>query len=320
MDRISVSTNANPDGSFNTRWEWWQNVHINYDAPPLPKVAGIITVALGTRWTSDRAVLAEIAAIFHLLCIEEIHGHNRLGVGIEIEVSFSEICKALDKDALRKTGRGLADTFDIALFTKFLSTKFFEANIKLREQQKFTPVATGKISPISTLSKFIASNFFGSNDKPVVIAPENIRNFDLVIERPPTVELWSSVGNIAVSRHALNRIVQRYMVSAGAPLGVELMTIPDNKWTRSWKWLERVLKDSEVVNIPEATLKWCIEKYGDGVSALRHVGSQSVFVLKRAPHGFELVTILNDTHSNKLTAGLKLPRLVGQRIVQPGTV
>lgn len=325
MDRISVSTKAKPDGTFKTSWEWWQNVHIIYDEPPVPKAAGIITVSLAPRWTDDRAILAEIAAIHHLLCVEEIHGRNRLGVGIEIEVTFNEICKALNKEALKKTGRGLADTFDIALFTKFLSTKFFEANVKLLEPEKFAPLIPENTSNLSVISKFLTSKFFGGNDKPIKpnefvgIAPENIRNFDLVIQQPTTVELWSPVGNISVSRHALNRIVQRRMVSADVAFDGDLMVVPDNRWTRSWKWLEHVLKDSIEVEIPEATLQWCVEKYGNGVSALRHIGSQSVFVLKRAPHGFEMVTLLNDIHSNKLTAELKLPRLVGQRIVQPGT-
>lgn len=289
MDRISVSTTANPDGTYAARWEWWQNVNLHAEGLALPKTTGNITVSLAPRWVDNRAIMAEISAIHHLLCVEQIQGKSRLGIGIEIEVSFEEICKALNKESLKKTGRGLTDTVNVALFTKFLATKYFEANIKLHGSREF-----------------------------VELEPENTKDFNLTIQHVPSVELWSPVGSVSISRHALNRVVQRRMAKDEISFDTDLAAIPDAKWSRAWKWLQRVLPDSTEVAIPLDQLQLITSKYGEGVTALRHIGSQSVFILKRAGHGLEMVTITNDIHSNKLTAAYKLPMLVGQRIVEPG--
>lgn len=288
MDKLTVSTIQKADGTFDTRWQWWQNIQFANESP-MPKLSGVINVSLYPKWTDDKAMLAEISAIHHLLCVEEVHGKNRLGVNLEIEVSFNEICLALDKESIKKTGRGLATALNTALFTKFLSTRFFEANVKLLLPEEF-----------------------------VAVESEKTKDFAITVRHMPSVDLWSPVGAVSISRHALNRVVQRRMANGDVSFNGDLIVVPDAKWTRSWKWLKIVLQNSTVVEIPPHTLQWYTEKYGDGISALLHSDSQSIFVMKRAPHGLEMVTILNDIHSAKLTAANKLPRLCGQEIVYPG--
>jgi len=40
MDKLSVLTTTNSDGTFNTRWQWWQNINLTHEKPWLPKAGG----------------------------------------------------------------------------------------------------------------------------------------------------------------------------------------------------------------------------------------------------------------------------------------
>lgn len=293
MDKLALSTQSNPDGTFSTRWQWWQNIdRIRSDGeePRKPIAGGVITVTLAQRWTEDRPILAEICAIHQLLCVEEVHGKNRLGVNLEIGVSFAAIRKALKKETLKTTDRGDTNKYIVALFCKFVAVKFFEAKV----------VADGT-------SKWVDFAF------------ESPRNFAIEVHRVPSVDIASPLGSVSITHHALNRVVERRMTEGLVDYVVgDMTTIPDVRWTRAWKWLQRVLPKTEVVNIPDYVMDRIVRKHGVEIVALRCVGSQSIFILKPAGHGLDLVTVLDDTFSNKITAAHKLPKLCGQDIVYPG--
>ncbi len=286
MDKLSFSTTTNPDGTFNTRWQWWQNINFPHQEPWLPKSGGVITLSLAAKWTEDRPILAEVCAIHHLLCNESIHGTKRLGVNMEIEVSFGAIRKALLKGSLKKTNKGETDKQHVALFTKFLATKYFEANINVLRQDKWIDVVAMKAT-----------------------------NYSLSIDDIPAVFINTIAGNVSVSRHALNRVVERRMANEIMHDSDDLMSVPDIKWTRAWKFLELVLPASTQVSIPNKEQQRISKRYGQGTVALWHQSSQCVFILKREPYGLEMVTMTNDNEYNKITAGHKLPRQVGQRLV-----
>ena len=289
MDKLAVSTKANPDGTFSTRWQWWQNIDLPCPEPRLPKAGGTITASLGPRWTEDRAALAEIGAIHHLLCVAQVHGKNRLGVNLEIGVTFGAIRKALNKSSLKTKGHGDTEKYQIAFFTKFLATKFFEAKIVTEGASKWKDVAL-----------------------------ENPLDFEIEIHRAPSVEIWTAIGGVSITRHALNRVVERRIACDIEHAKDDLTPIPDAKWTRAWKWLQRVLPDSMPVFLPDNVMRRITFKYGEGVKVLLNVGSQSVFIMKLAPHGWDMVTLTGESHNNWVTVANKLPRLCGQRIVQPG--
>lgn len=290
MDKLSVSTKTNPDGTFSTRWQWWQNVNLPCVEPRIPKAGGTITASRGPRWTEDRAALVEVSAIHHLLCVEKVHGDNRLGVNMEIGVTFGAIRKALNKSSLKTTGQGETDKYQIAHFTKFLATKYFEARIVTEGESKWKDCGI-----------------------------EIPRNFAIDVHRVPGVEIWTAIGAVSITRHAINRVVERRMACDIDHAKGDLTPIPDAKWTRAWKWLQRVLPDSMPVFLPDNVMRRITSKYGEGVKVLLNVGSQSVFIFKLAPHGWDMVTITDECHSNWVTVANKLPKLCGQRIVQPGS-
>jgi len=286
MDKLSVLTTTNSDGTFNTRWQWWQNINLTHEKPWLPKAGGVIALSLAPKWTEDRAILAEVCAIHHLLCIEQIHGAHRLGVNMEIEVSFGAIRKALLKGSLKKTSKGETDKQHVALFTKFLATKYFEANISVLRQDKWMDIEAQKT-----------------------------KNFSVLVNSVPLVSIETIAGSVSISRHALNRIVERRIAKDLIQDADDLTGVPDEKWTRAWKFLELVLPASTQVKIPTKELHRISRRYGQGTTVLWHQSSQCVFILKWEPHGLEMVTMTNDNEYNKITAGHKAPRQYGQQLV-----
>ena len=271
MDKLSVTTTTNTDGTFSTRWQWWQNINLPCTETRLPKAGGTITVSLAPRLTEDRAVLAEISAIHQLLCVAQVQGGSRLGANMEIGVSFGAIRKALLKSSLKTKARGETDKHHVALFTKFLATKFFEANI----------VTDGA-------SKWIDSEL------------ENPRDFAIEVNREPGVEIWTAVGGVSITHHAINRVVERRMACDIEHAEDDLRSIPDKKWSRAWRWLQRVLPASMPAYLPDSVMSGITAKHGAGVAVLRSVSTQSVFILKPARHGWDMVTVTDDRYSNWL--------------------
>lgn len=281
MDTLSVSTVADGD-SFKVRYKYVPQ------GCRLASVAGVVTVSLASRpdWIRDRVILAELAALHHLVYVREIHGTYRLGNGLCIEVSAGAIKKAVAKGALKKEDAGTTTKAHVAHFSTFLATKYFEATVEVVPPGKWQEIEAKRLSDET-----------------------------LCVEEYPAVHIGSVLGNVVVRRHALNRFVERFMAAAEIASGRSLVDIPDYRWTRAWRSLESIVPQSVKVTIPPKEAQRVMYKYGKDVYALHHMGSQNVFVVKDAGRGHELVTVLRGNEYCKL---IELPTAAGQRLIYSG--
>jgi hypothetical protein len=280
MDELSLNTTPNPDGTFTTRWKWRQQFARQ------PGKGGIVRVSLANNgWTEDQPILAELAAIHWLLEGEQVHGRGRLGTNIRIQTTFGAIRKALLKGALKENGRGDTNKTHVALFSKFLATKYFEASVDVLRHDKWR------------------------DEEPKVRL-----DHDLVVTGVPTVTIDSIVGPLVVSRHALNRVVGRRIcraeLRAQRKAEDDLKHLPDRKWTSAWEHLERVLPKAVQGRVVEAEHRRVLRKYGKSPIYLWHQDSGLVYVAVREPYGLELVTAIHD----KYWVARNIPKQIGQHL------
>lgn len=265
MDTLSLNTTPNPEGTFTTRWCWRQ------ESAKQPSKGGTIAVTLSDRWQCDRQILAELSAIFHLLETLAVHGQNRLGSNLRIEVSFGAIKKALAKGAIKTKDRGDTDKEDVAMFAKFLATKYFEAQIKTARSNKWRD-----------------------------LEPKQRIETALDVSNVPTVYIESQAGPVVVSRHALNRLVGRKMYRDGLVLpdkeGEELLDVPDCKWSAAWVHLCRVLPTAIQGKVSEREHKRVLKVYQKTPLYLWHQDSGMVYVLVREKYGLEVATTMHDKY------------------------
>jgi hypothetical protein len=283
MDTLSVSTLRTDDGGFNVRYRFVQ------EGGKLASVAGVVSVVLADRpdWQEDRAILAELAALHFLLEVRQVHGANRLGNGLRLDVSSGAIRKAVAKGALKKNDAGTTSRVHVAHFCQFLATKFFEATVEV--------VPPGKWSEMESRRE--------SNEA-------------ITVETWPDASIVSALGKVVVRRHALNRFVERCMVPEEIAAGASLVDIPDYRWTRAWRALEKIVPQADAVQVPPKEAQRITRKYGADVHVLSHSSSQSVLILKKEPSGdYSLVTVLRGNDDCKL---IELPRVAGQRLIYTG--
>lgn len=282
MDTLSLNTTSNPEGTFTTRWFWQQK------SAKQPSKGGAITVTLSDRWRRDRQILAELSAIFHLLETLAVHGQNRLGSNLRIEVSFGAIKKALAKGAIKTTDRGDTDKATVAMFARFLATKYFEADVKTLRSDKWRD-----------------------------IEPKQYSQDALEANSVPNVCIDSSIGPLMVSRHALNRLVGRKMYKDGRMLpdkeGEELLDVPDHKWSAAWAHLCRILPTAIQGQVSEREHKRVLRKYGKNPIYLWHQDSSMVYVVVREPYGMEIATSIHD----KYWIARNIPTQHGQQLAMP---
>ena len=261
MDILSTSIGAVDGGTFAVLYKWRQN------DSALPARGGTVSVTLNERYVADRPILAELSALHYLLCVKQVQGANRLGNGIALEVSAGAIDKAVAKGALKTTDKGKTDKGHIAPFCQFLATRFFEAEV-------------------STVSK----------NKWKTEAAKKIEDFAISVDLPPVAAI-SRKGcdpeSVVVSRHGMNRFIERYSAKAMIDAGATLGDIQNKVWTAAWRTLERILPQSvELKNIQKKEAIRILHEYGPGVRALHHVSTKNVFILKPERHGYVLVTTL----------------------------
>lgn len=282
MDTLSVMTNPVADDAFVTRWKWRR------DNASIPSLGGAVTVKLSSRHAADKIILAELGAIHHLLCVAEVQGANRLGNGLSIEVSCGAIKKAVAKGALKKDDAGRTDKLHVAQFSQFLATKYFEASISVvaPSRQEF--------------------------DEPRII-----QNYESELDIPPMAFIPSEAGNIVVSRHALNRFVERFAAADQIKAGMALSEVPDHKWTRAWRILETIIPQSKRIDIPGTEWLRIVRKYGEDTLAIHHPDSMNVFIVKREWFGLVMVTALRDSEYNRIVP--KLPKYAGGRLIHQVT-
>jgi len=266
MDELSLNTTYNPDGTFTTHWKWRQELARQ------PGKGGVVRVSLqNSNWTQDRPILAELAAIHLLLDVEQVHGRRRLGNHIRIQTTFGAIRKALLKGALKENGCGETSKTHVALFSKFLVTKYFETEIGVLRHDKWCDEE-----------------------------PKLRLDFDLVVTKVPTVTVNSIVGPLVVSRHALNRVVGRCIcraeLQAQGKSENDLKHLPNHKWSSAWKHLERVLPNTIQGRVTESEHSRALRKYGKSPIYLWHRDSGLVYVIVSESYGLELVTAIYDKY------------------------
>lgn len=280
MDTLSVSTVA-AGADFKVRYKFVPA------GASMALIAGTVTVALAARpgWMEDRSILAELAALHHLITIKEVQGMNRLGNGLLVEVSAGAIKKAVAKGSLKKEDAGTTAKAHVAHFSTFLATKYFEATIEV--------VPAGKWMECEA---------------------KRIVDDVITVEEYPDVRIESVLGGVVVRRHALNRFVERFMAASEIAAGRTLADIPDQRWTRAWKSLATILPQATRITIPPKEAQRIVSKYGMGVHVLHHWGSQNVFVIKEYGNArsLDLVTVLRGDEYCKL---IELPKVMGQRLV-----
>lgn len=283
MDTLSVTTSERPDGAFLTRWKWRQQ------SAKQPK-AGEIVVRLDESYQEDRAIIAELGSLYHLLEERHIHGENRLGDGIKIEVSFGAIRKALLKGSLKKSDKGDTEKKHVAGCATFLATKYFEADVSVLRKWKdeepksyeYAEIAIGESFPRATI-------------------------YCALLDAP-----------VAITRHAMRRQIARMDRGHPAkPMPVsenDLSNIPDKWWGTAWRWFANVLKEGSNLRrvrlLPEWHAKY-VRKYGPASQYLWHQDSQAVIVVAKEHGNWYVATVLHDEYA----AIERDPVLVGQKTI-----
>lgn len=260
IDTLSLTTKANPDGTFCTKWQWTR------DNVQHALRGGVITTTLNTPDQNDRAILAELSAIHYLLEIRNINANNS-HKNLRIKVSFGAIKKALAKGALKKGENGKTDKFRVADWATFLATKYFAVTVD---------VANKWVDP----------------------ALENSEEYVLEVFDKPLVSMYSSLldQDVIITRHAMHRCVGRILSSHNRNTEDDLGDLPDERWTKSWKWLENALSSSDLqrAELVERERKRIMAKYRCQPTILSYQSGKAAFVLKIDHGKYKLVTVLRN--------------------------
>ena len=239
-------------------------------------MAGEIVVRLDESYRHDRAIVAELAAIHYLLEERHVHGENRLGDGIKIEVSFGAIRKGLLKGALKKKDEGDTDKGHVAGCATFLATKYFEAEIVVGRKWQDDEPKSFERAEITISASF----------------PR------------PRVHCHLLGEDVLITRHAMRRQIARIDAnnpSKPKPLDEnDLSIIPDKWWGSAWRWFEKIFKEganTEFAKILPHKHARYVRKYGPGSRYLWHRDSGGIVVV--APDRGRMVarTVLNDKYA-----------------------
>jgi hypothetical protein len=209
MDTLSVNTAEGPGNSFTTKWKWRQH-------GAKQPLAGEIVVHLHDVYKDDRRIIAELGAIHHLLEERHIHGSNRLGDGIKIEVSAGAIRKALLKGSLKKSDQGDTEKKHVAGCATFLATKYFEAEVKVWKNWKDEEPKSFEFSEIT-----IPENFPRAGIRCHLLGED-----------------------VLITRHAMRRYIGRLDLGNPSkpkiPDENDLSHVPDKWWGTAWRWFNKI--------------------------------------------------------------------------------
>lgn len=264
-DTLSVQTRSG-DGYYETAWRIW------YNEGRQPTRGGVVRTRLAERWLDDRPALAELAALHHLLESAKVRDPGRCGAALIVRCSFGAIRKALAKGALKRDGRGDTDKSHVALFARFLATKYFQAGVEVDKDADWMSVEP----------------------------KHGLEAHEITADWPPWPSIQTPIGEVGVTRHALNRVVARQtsrneVVTQGLDED-DLRPLPDARWTTAWKYLQRVLPVCGPGRVSPEEHRRVIRKYGKDPKYLWHKDTCMVFVVVREPHGLELVTAMSDRY------------------------
>ncbi|HDM8233751.1 hypothetical protein ACE41O_14700 [Alteromonas macleodii] len=142
---------------------------------------GELKVDLGEQYDKlleqQKPIAAELYAIHHLLSVKEVMGSNRSGNGLQIRVS---------KGAIKKLQKQRSTQHSLYSLTRFLLTRYQEAQISVDKREDWLSYSFEEYS----------------------VDNVTVRDIDEVINVP-------SIGPVVVTRHALERFVER--LSDGVP-------------------------------------------------------------------------------------------------------
>lgn len=142
---------------------------------------GELKVDLGEQYDKlaeqQKPIAAELYAIHHLLSVKEVMGSNRSGNGLQIRVS---------KGAIKKLQKQRSTQHSLYSLTRFLLTRYQEAQISVEKQDDWLS---------HSFEEYSVDN-------------ATVREIDEVINVP-------NIGPVVVTRHALERFVER--LSDGVP-------------------------------------------------------------------------------------------------------
>ncbi|HDZ3704449.1 TPA: hypothetical protein RSW58_003465 [Vibrio cholerae] len=197
---------------------------------------GELKVDLGEQYDKlleqQKPIAAELYAIHHLLSVKEVMGSNRSGNGLQIRVS---------KGAIKKLQKQCSTQHSLYSLTRFLLTRYQEAQISVEKRDDWLS---------HSFEEYIVDN-------------ATVREIDEVINVP-------NIGPVVVTRHALERFVER--LSDGVP-------------KHPWKALISKLFSSSLTKaiLPEKVTLHKNQKYNKKADTWRHHGSGLHFVF--VPNG-----------------------------------
>lgn len=285
MDTIQVRFIGLDNKTARVEYSWFQNT------AKFAQKKGVITIRFAGRYESgyfdeSLPVFAEIAALYELM--EGAHRvfHSGTPSKLSLQVSFGAIKKATAKSAIKRGDSGKTAGRDVATFANFLATKYF-----------FADYIVDKTDPLN-----------GVGDKTVV------KDFDIDVADVPNVTIDTIHGPVSVSRHALNRAVERVVGLDWLRQGVPMDKLPNDRWVSAWKYLERVLPVSVLRPLSKQGEARTFKKYGGGSHVLFDNGSKGVFVIKQESYGLVLVTMFIDHPGTELF--IPLMKVKGQHLVR----
>ncbi|ATD23840.1 TPA: hypothetical protein I6810_002782 [Vibrio cholerae] len=205
---------------------------------------GELKVDLGEQYDKlpeqQKPIAAELYAIHHLLSVKEVMGSNRSGNGLQIRVS---------KGAIKKLQKQHSTQHSLYSLTRFLLTRYHEAQISVEKRDDWLS---------HSFEEYSVDNL-------------TVRGIDEVINVP-------NIGPVVVTRHALERFVER--LSDGVP-------------KHPWKALCTKLLCSGLTKaqLPESVAIQKAKKYAQEAELWQHVGSKMYFVMITGDSMKTLVTV-----------------------------
>ncbi|HDY7681940.1 TPA: hypothetical protein RQJ98_000417 [Vibrio vulnificus] len=205
---------------------------------------GELKVNLGEQYDKlpeqQKPIAAELYAIHHLLSMKEVMGSNRSGNGLQIRVS---------KGAIKKLQKQRSTQHSLYSLTRFLLTRYQEAQISVEKREDWLSYSFEEYS----------------------VDNATVREIDEVINVP-------NIGPVVVTRHALERFVER--LSDGVP-------------KHPWKALCTKLLCSALTKaeLPESVATKKAKKYAQEAEFWQHVESKMYFVMITGYSMKTLVTV-----------------------------
>ena len=281
MDKLALRTILIGENEADVAWRWY---HGSTKTP----LGGSVAITDLNESQADIRAVAELRAINYLLQERQVHGMNRLGTGVGIQVSDGAIRKAVLKGALKAKGTGNTAKHRVAQAAEFLATKYFCASVSVEQRWREVEYKAFEKASISMQS-----------GEPRAVLPCSLFG-----------------ESIAVTRHALFRQVGRVDQMLSQWLEDDLTQVPDARFEAGWLWFKRVMSSKNLVELfpRKAMTDKQLEKYGRDSRYLLFPDSQvpAVLVVSKDELGWALVTVLREEQVKFLD---RPAYMVGQKLV-----